>query len=119
MDSEWSSDPLLCGQQARHVGVDFPNLAVGAGNSHAVASHRTGSAAAEVIALIRGEDKQRVAGGDSIRGQAGEELVECIIIGSQCSLVSCLAGPECRAAGMGVVRIGNVSVSNLHTMLLH
>src|SRR5579885_688130 len=52
MNGERRRDTLLGRKQACQVGIQFANLAVIAGNRHAIAPRRTGRATNKMVALI-------------------------------------------------------------------
>src|SRR5258708_19785693 len=80
VDRVWVGDALLRCKQTSHVGIDLTDLvrAIGTRRGYAIAA--CGSDAYEVIALVGGEDEQRVALIDAIACQACEELAERIIV---------------------------------------
>jgi len=110
---------LLCCEQACIVHIDLADLAVGAGRCHAVAVRGRRRAAHEVIALVGGEDEERIALVNAVLGEAGEELAESSIIRFERCDVASLAGAIRRGDGVVIMRVGDVGIGNRHAVFLH
>ena len=80
------------------VGVDFAfrPYRVGAGDMDAVAAlwRRPGERPGKVIVFVRGNDEQRVVGGDAVSLQPSEKFRERGVIGLQLIDVAGFAGAE-------------------------
>ena len=90
---------------------------------HAVAVGRRGRAADEVIALVDGEDEQRVRLVDAVGRQAREEGREGVVVGLELRDVAGRPGAvgRVRVAGhaVEVVRVRDVRVRDRDAVLLH
>ena len=67
VDRKRRGDALVGRQQASQVATDFADLSVRARHGHAVTGWRVGRTGDQVVALVGGEDEQRVGRGNPIR----------------------------------------------------
>ena len=81
VDFERSRIATLRGQQTSQIGIDFADLRICARGSYAVTIGGTRRTARKVIAFVRRKNEQRIVVGNPIGRQAGEELIEGIIVG--------------------------------------
>ena len=111
VNGERRGDPLLGREQTGQVAVDLTDQTVRARRRDAVAARRGRLGADEMIALLDGEDEERVALVDAGAGQPRKELAEGLIIALQLLDVVCLARTPRRVdlARDRVTRISYVS----------
>ena len=97
------------------VAVDLADAGVVAGRDDAIAARGRRLVSDKVVALVDGEDEERVALVDAVGGQAVEELLEREVVVVQLLDVSSLTGAvrEVNVAGraMPVVRVRDVRVT--------
>jgi hypothetical protein len=118
----------LAGQELREVHVDLAHVpprargAVVAGNRHAVAALVERRTAVEMVALVDGDEEDRVALRDPVTLQAMEERRERGVVFAQLRLVAGLAGSEgiavVDAEVLGVVDVGQICVRDGNAGLL-
>ena len=72
-----------------------------------------------MIALVRGDDKKRVALIDAIVGETREEFTECSIVGFQCGHVTSFARAIGFVCSMVVMHVGEVRIGDRYAVFLH
>src|SRR5215469_8589654 len=72
-----------------------------------------------MIALIRGEDEDRIALIDAIVRQPREEFAESLVVSGQLSDVACFARAERHTVHVVIMSIGDVYESDRDARLLH
>src|SRR5262249_12269632 len=80
VNGEGRRDRLLGREQPGQVAVDLTHQTVRAGGGDAIAVRWRRLGSDEMVALLYGEDKERVALVDAGRGQPSEELAEGFIV---------------------------------------
>ena len=105
------------------VGVDLAHVLVGARLRHAVARRVVGRRAGEVVALLDGDDEERVVLRDPVLLHAREELSERLVVVLELLDVPGLAGTvrvmDLAREPVGVVRVGEVAERHGNAGLLH
>ena len=105
------------------VPVDLAHTVVGASDVDAVTTRRCRRVADEVVALVDGDDEERVALVDAVVRETGEELLERGVVGVQLVDVALLtrAVGEVRVPGgaVAVMCVGDVRIGDRDARLLH
>ena len=124
--SAWTVNGVVipcCVASSPQVAVHLTEQAVVARRGHAVAARRCRLRPGEVVALLDGDDEQRVALVDPVPGQAIEERGEGLVIRLELGDVARLArsiGDVLLAVGtVAIVGIRDVAVGDRDSGLLH